>query len=66
MAGALGFALAGPRHYGGRTVDDAWMGDGRQVLGAEDVRAALRLYAGATALLAVLLATGWAAGWAAG
>ena len=66
MAGALGFALAGPRRYGGRTVEDAWMGDGRQDLGAGDVHAALRLYAGATALLAALLATGWATGWAAG
>ena len=62
MAGALGFALAGPRRYAGRTVEDAWMGDGRRDLGAEDVRAALRLYAGATVLLAGLLATGWAAG----
>jgi len=61
MAGALGFALAGPRRYGGRTVEDAWMGDGRRDLGAEDLRAALRHYAVATALLAVLLAAGWAA-----
>lgn len=62
MAGALGFAIAGPRRYGGRLVEDAWMGDGRQDLGAEDVHAALRLYAVATALLAALLAAGWAAG----
>ena len=62
MAGALGIAIAGPRRYGGRTVEDAWMGDGRRDLGAEDVHAALRLYAGATALLAALLAAGWAAG----
>jgi len=62
MAGALGFALAGPRRYAGRTVEDAWMGEGRQDLAAEDVRAALRLYACATALLATLLAVGWAAG----
>ena len=33
--------------------------------GAKDVRAALRHYALATALLAALLAAGWAAGWAA-
>ena len=65
MAGALGFAVAGPRRYGGRTVEDAWMGDGRRDLGAEDVRAALRHYAVATALLAALLAAGWAVGWAA-
>ena len=62
MAGALGFALAGPRRYAGRTVEDAWMGDGRQALGPEDVRAALRLCAGATVVLAALLAVGWAAG----
>ena len=62
MAGALGFALAGPRRYAGRTVEDAWMGEGRQDLAAADVRAALRLYACATALLATLLAVGWAAG----
>ena len=65
MAGALGFAVAGPRRYGGRTVDDAWMGVGRRDLGAKDVRAALRHYVVATALLAALLAAGWAAGWAA-
>ena len=62
MAGALGFALAGPRRYAGRTVEDAWMGDGRRELEAKDLRAALRLYAGAAALLAALLAAGWAAG----
>ena len=62
MAGALGFALAGPRRYGGRTVEDAWMGDGRRDLGADDLRAALRLYGGAGVLLASVLAAGWAAG----
>ncbi len=29
MAGALGLALAGPRYYGGKLVEDVWMGDGR-------------------------------------
>ena len=66
MAGALGFALAGPRRYAGRAVDDAWMGDGRRDLGAEDVRASLRLYAVATALLAAVLAGVWAGVWAVG
>ena len=66
MAGALGFSVAGPRRYGGRTVEDAWMGDGRRDLGSKDVRAALRHYAVAAALLAALLAAGWAAGWAPG
>ena len=62
MAGALGFSVAGPRRYGGRTVEDAWMGDGRRDLGSKDVRVALRHYMVATALLAALLAAGWAAG----
>ena len=66
MAGALGFSVAGPRRYGGRTVEDAWMGDGRRDLGSKEVRAALRHYTVATALLAALLAAGWAAGWEAG
>ena len=63
LAGALGFAIAGPRRYDGYTADDDWIGGGRQDLGADDVRAALRLYVAATALLAGILAAGWAAGW---
>ena len=62
LAGALGFAIAGPRHYRGRRVDDAWMGDGRRDLGAADVHASLRLYAAATALLSATLAAGWGVG----
>ena len=58
LAGALGFALAGPRHYPDGPVEDAWMGDGRAELSAGDLRAALRLYLAATALLALLLAIG--------
>lgn len=57
MAGALGFALAGPRSYGGVVVDDAVMGSGgRRDLGPGDVRRALRLYWVADALLAAGLA----------
>ncbi|ALK09079.1 adenosylcobinamide-phosphate synthase CbiB [Blastochloris viridis] len=44
MAGALGLRLAGPRVYGGRLVDDHWMGDGRAEATAADVRRALWLY----------------------
>ncbi len=52
MAGALGFALAGPRRYGGVLVEDATMGaGGRRELGAADIRAALRLYRVADGLL---------------
>lgn len=53
MAGALGFALAGPRSYGGVTVADAVMGDGgRRDLHPGDIRRALRLYWVADAVLA--------------
>ncbi len=44
MAGALGLKLAGPRVYGGVTVEDAFMGDGRREADSADIRAALRLY----------------------
>jgi adenosylcobinamide-phosphate synthase len=55
MAGALGLALAGPRVYGGVTVDDALMGDGRRAATATDIRAALRLYQRADAILIAVL-----------
>ena len=51
MAGALGFALAGPRRYGDQIVDDHWMGDGRRNLNAGDIRVALRLYIASGAAL---------------
>jgi adenosylcobinamide-phosphate synthase len=56
MAGALGLALAGPRVYGGVMVDDARMGDGRREANAEDIRAALKLYRRADAILIALVA----------
>jgi len=56
MAGALGLALAGPRVYGGVTVDDATMGDGRRDANAKDIHAALDLYMKADAILIALLA----------
>jgi adenosylcobinamide-phosphate synthase len=56
MAGALGLALAGPRVYGGVTVDDALMGDGRREASAVDIRAALRLYRRADGILIALVA----------
>jgi adenosylcobinamide-phosphate synthase len=55
MAGALGLALAGPRSYGGVTVDDAVMGDGRRDATAADIRAALALYRRADAILIALV-----------
>ncbi len=62
MAGALGLALAGPRRYGGATVEDAWMGRGHSRATPEDMRRALRLFIAACALHACLLAALWAAG----
>ena len=56
MAGALGLALAGPRHYRDFIVDDAWMNEGaRADATAEDIRRALSLYGKAGAGLAALL-----------
>jgi adenosylcobinamide-phosphate synthase len=56
MAGALGLMLAGPRLYGGILVDDAMMGDGRRAADAADIRAALKLYRHADAILIGLIA----------
>ena len=44
MAGALGLRLNGPRVYGDKRVDDAWMGDGRPDATVADLRRALALY----------------------
>jgi adenosylcobinamide-phosphate synthase len=56
MAGALGLSLAGPRIYGGVTIDDATMGDGRRDATAADIRRALTLYRYADAILLALVA----------
>jgi adenosylcobinamide-phosphate synthase len=56
MAGALGLRLAGPRSYGGVTVEDAFMGEGRREADATDIRSALRLYRRADGLLIALVA----------
>ena len=56
MAGALGLALAGPRHYRDFIVDDAWMNDGaRTDATAADIHRALSLYRKSGAGLAALL-----------
>jgi adenosylcobinamide-phosphate synthase len=56
MAGALGLSLAGPRIYGGVLVDDATMGNGRREANAQDIRAVLKLYRRADAILSALVA----------
>ena len=58
-AGALDFALAGPRRYPHETVDDAWMGDGRARLGAGDIRRCLHALHHRGTLVALTLALLW-------
>jgi adenosylcobinamide-phosphate synthase len=55
MAGALGIALAGPRRYAERVVEDPWLGDGRARVTPSDVHRALLIYVIACALLAVVV-----------
>jgi adenosylcobinamide-phosphate synthase len=51
MAGALGLALAGPRRYGDRLVDDPFLNaTGRAQATANDIASALRVFAGACLL----------------
>lgn len=54
FAGALGFALGGPRSYDGELVDLPSFGAGRTDLGPDDIDRALRLY---RAVLNLVLAT---------
>jgi adenosylcobinamide-phosphate synthase len=60
MAGALGLELGGPRVYSGSKTDGPsrgpWLGTGRNTATARDIRAALRLYAIADALLIAMVA----------
>jgi len=44
MAGALGLRLNGPKIYATRSVEDAYMGEGRAEAEADDIRRALNLY----------------------
>ncbi len=63
MAAVLGIAIAGPRSYGGKEVDDGWMNEGgRRVLTFDDIHAALALYWRACALLGGLVALVWVLG----
>ncbi len=56
MAGALGLALAGPRIYEGKGVEDGWMnGAGRKAARVEDIAAALKLFMRAATLHGALV-----------
>ncbi len=60
VAGALDFALAGPRKYPGYTVDDPYMGNGTPLLNARDIKRALQLYLGAGFWMSFTLLSLWA------
>ena len=57
VAGALDFALAGPRRYGRTMVEDHWMGSGRSRLNSDDIAQALNLYILAGLLAAICAVT---------
>jgi adenosylcobinamide-phosphate synthase len=61
MAGALGLALAGPRHYAESEVSDPFLGDGTPDATPGDIARALRLYTLACLLLAGLILGVWLA-----
>ena len=50
--------LGGPRYYRGFKVDLSWIGEGREILTAADIRESLKLQARTLNLLAVLMAIG--------
>ncbi|HYM71375.1 MAG TPA: adenosylcobinamide-phosphate synthase CbiB [Stellaceae bacterium] len=61
MAGALGLALAGPRHYREGTVEDPFLGDGTPVATPRDINRALLLYFRACLILGGLAMGAWLA-----
>ena len=61
MAGALGLALAGPRHYPEGLVADPWLGDGTARAGTSDIARALNLYRLACLIEDGLLLGAWLA-----
>jgi len=56
MAGALDFALGGPRDYPGEGTKTTWIGDGRARLDGTDIRRAVILYTVACFLLLLIFA----------
>ncbi len=61
MAGALGLALAGPRHYPEGLVADPWLGDGSAQVVTSDIVRALHLYRLACLIEGGLLLGAWLA-----
>jgi len=61
MAGALGLALAGPRHYHDGVVEDPFLGDGTPIATPGDISRALALYFRACLLLMGLTLGAWLA-----
>lgn len=61
MAGSLGLALAGPRHYADEIADDPWIGGGTARATTADIGRALRLYYAACLLLSGGLIVAWVA-----
>ena len=56
MAGALGIALAGPRHYAEGPVDDPFLNAGARAATPDDINRALKLFVAACALQATIYA----------
>jgi adenosylcobinamide-phosphate synthase len=57
LAGALGVALAGPRRYAGRLVEDCWMNlGGRSEATVDDIHRGLHIYVAACLLQAGIVA----------
>ena len=61
MAGALGLALAGPRHYPEGLVADPWLGDGSARAAPSDITRALNIYRLACLIEGGLLLGAWLA-----
>lgn len=57
MAGALGLKLAGPRFYPGQSVDDPWIGEGRDAANTTDIRKGLSLFVRAGFMNACLISS---------
>ena len=62
MAGALDFALGGPRKYPGGISEAAWIGSGRARLKDKDIRSAQWVYAAAN-LVQLIIVAGLVIGW---